>query len=169
MSRTRQSLHDRGATILDRLSRFDSKGSPWQASRGLLASDASRIVRESVARDLQALLNMRRPAWSRPTGLSGLGRSIVTCGIPDVSAFGLGTPEGKKRFLDEVLETVQEHEPRLVDAAVVPVSLLRSEFDGVLRFVIEGRVAAEERPFEVEYASEIRSRDRSVQVEEGGS
>jgi len=158
----------RGPTIIDRLSRFDDQGHPWAPRELVDRAEADRILRRSVALEIERLLRMRRPLWSSAHERAELAESLATCGVPDVNSYGLSTPSGEARFLDEMEEAISLHEPRLrnvrvsrpVDEADAPPA-----FDGVLRFQIVGELARDGRKFGVEFQSQMEFRNGRVLVE----
>jgi type VI secretion system protein ImpF len=79
-------------------------------------------VRDSVARELQALLNTR-VALDIDT-LEQRERTTIDYGIPDLSAFPLGNNEAMSRLARHISRTITVYEPRLRvrDVALEPVA-----------------------------------------------
>jgi type VI secretion system protein ImpF len=78
----------------------------------LSPSDALLLLRRSVRRDLEALLNARRRWRSLPPHLTELGTSSVGYGIPDFSAGALSDPRQRESLPAEIEATIRRFEPR---------------------------------------------------------
>lgn len=101
-------------------------------------------LKDSVAHDLESLLNTRRPAWAGEGGHAVAGplcrRSIAAYGIDDFSSRSLSSGLDRDHICESIRLAIECHEPRLCG---VCVSL--DEADGgprrCLRFVIRAVLA----------------------------
>jgi type VI secretion system protein ImpF len=114
------------ALIFERLAQpLDRQGAPAEVPR----NHDSGALRESVARELQSLLNTR-VSLDIDT-LEGRERTTIDYGIPDLSAFPLGNSEAIVRLTRHISRTISVYEPRLRvrDVALEP---LRGHRDAML-------------------------------------
>lgn len=108
-------------------------------------SEAMAILRRSVRRDVEALLNSRRRWQSWDTALKEISVSPLNFGIPDCTGgrfHGTGQREVLRR---EIEETIRRFEPRFRS---VRVRLTQAEEgqDSTLRLRIEAVLHAEPAP-----------------------
>jgi type VI secretion system lysozyme-like protein len=118
-------------TILDRLA-------PMDKGRGELGSRRDVTVEESIARDLEVLLNTRREEFLVPPEFEQTATSIVNFGIPDPAKCGslrFGPEQAKLcRWIEEA---IRNFEPRLRNVAVRVVD--RDNVAPILRFRVEAK------------------------------
>lgn len=93
-------------------------------------------LRDSVSRDLEALLNTRSEGARRiPDAFPECRKSSLTYGIPDFSSYSLLSPGDRDRIRRSIEQTVALHESRLTR---VRVSLDPPQpNDKALRFKVE--------------------------------
>jgi len=104
--------------------------------------DTMATLRNSVRRDLEALLNARRRWRPPPAHLSELKTSAIGYGIPDFTAGVLNDPKQRETLRAEIEATIRRFEPRL---AMLSVSVIdgRGALEPVLRLRIEALLHAE--------------------------
>jgi len=93
---------------------------------------------ESLQRELQRLLNTRRPAFNS-AALAGEEPTVIEYGLPDYSAMYTQNPEDQKRLVALLRSTIERFEPRLRDLKVEAKVLGNSE--KALLVKVEGTVA----------------------------
>ncbi len=148
--------------LLDRLlddrpaERADPPLSPTEAHRDLLAA---------VRRDLEALLNARRPWRSLPDGYQSLRRSPLGYGLSDFSAGAFNQVERRERLRAEVQEALSLFERRLSDVRVelAPVTLT----DPTLRMHIRAQLNADPAPAPVGFDMIADPRTAEFEVRQG--
>ena len=103
------------------------------------------VLRRSVRRDLEALLNTRRRWQSWPDGYTELSTSPLGYGIADFSSGAFNDPRRRELLRYEVEQTIRRFEPRLVR---VSVTLLdpKEELEAMVRLRIEGLLRVEPAP-----------------------
>lgn len=102
--------------LLDRLTDTD----PRTPADPPISRDASvRRYRAAVLRDVEWLLNTRRTAEPVPAALGEVRRSAFAYGLPDITGYAIGTPDGQEQLVRWVEETVATFEPRLSEVHVV--------------------------------------------------
>ncbi|OWJ63811.1 type VI secretion system baseplate subunit TssE [Inquilinus limosus] len=101
--------------LLDRL--MDPE--PGRAADAVLsAAETVERLRRSVHRDLEALLNARRPWRSVPDTTPALRLSPLAYGIPDFTAGAFNDRRQREALRAEVEETIRRFEPRLTQIQV---------------------------------------------------
>ena len=105
---------DQGAiriSLLDRLIDHDPTNSqevpPTNAER-------LRIVRQSLKRDLEDLLNTRYRCVSWPPELNQLDDSLINYGIPDFTAASLSAADDSDILVTALRRAIELFEPRLL-------------------------------------------------------
>jgi len=73
-----------------------------------------------VRRDLEWLLNTRRIAVPPDESLKEVGRSLYVYGLPDFTAYSVGTLQDEAKLIRFLHQTVKLFEPRLAQVRVVP-------------------------------------------------
>jgi type VI secretion system protein ImpF len=119
-------------TVLDRLLEPLS-------DRHEIAARSRNPLRDSIARDLEALLNTRREQELVPPEYEEAAKSLLNFGFPEVTSFGnLNSPMEQTRLCKAIEEVIRIFEPRLKKVAV---RLATNEKRGeVLGIRIEGAI-----------------------------
>lgn len=108
-------------------------------------SEAMAILRRSVRRDVEALLNSRRRWRSWETTLKEIAVSPLNFGIPDCTGgrfHGVGQREALRR---EIEDTIRRFEPRLQSVHVLLIQQEEGR-ESTLRLRIEAVLHAEPAP-----------------------
>ena len=131
MSRRDDEKYD-GSTVLDLLL--------WQEER---ADDIGRrgdMVLDSIARDLEFLLNSRREDEAIPEEYPEVSRSILNFGMPALGRYGnIGTAAEQVKLCRSMEDAVRTFEPRL-RRPQMRVRGADAGSRGVLRFTLEATV-----------------------------
>ena len=154
--------------LLPLLDRLIDDAPDQKADPPLAATDALAVLRHSVRRDLEALLNARRRWRSWPAHLTELKRSVLGYGIGDFSSGALADPARRERLCAEVEETVRIFEPRFAQVRVREIGP-HDPLDQRLRLGIEALLHAEPAPEPVAFegtidatTAEVSLRDREI-------
>lgn len=83
-----------------------------------VASEQVGRLRRAVHRDLEALLNARRPWRSVPTRLAALRTSALAFGLPDFTAGAYNDRRQRELLRAEIEATLRRFEPRLAEVRV---------------------------------------------------
>lgn len=112
------------APLFDRLAGREAVpyGDPPRALRILDRTELS----ESLQRELQRLLNTRRPEF-KSAALAGMEPTVIEYGLPDYSAMYTQNPEDRKKLVNLIQSTIERFEPRLRDLKVEASVLGNSE------------------------------------------
>jgi type VI secretion system protein ImpF len=81
-------------------------------------SQSLKELKDSVRRDLEWLLNSRRPPVEPPPSAKELLRSAYFYGLPDITGMALTSAEDQIRLVRIVEATIDAFEPRLINVAV---------------------------------------------------
>jgi type VI secretion system protein ImpF len=120
-------------------------------------------LKSAVRRDLEWLLNTRRPAGDLPEGSEALQRSVYWFGLPDFSAVSLSSPESRSDLLQGIQEAVNRFEPRLMQVRVTLVDEPSVE-SPQLRFVIDALLRLEPAPERVSFDTVMEISDGKYRV-----
>ena len=87
----------------------------------LSRAQSVRLLKNSVRRDLEWLLNTRRIGIPPDEGLKEVNRSTYVYGLPDLSAISVGSSGDRNRLVRQLTATINTFEPRLTNVRVVLV------------------------------------------------
>ena len=129
--------------LLDRLFDADPEN-PVDAPASAAESQAQ--LRRSVHRDVEALLNARRPWRSVPDSHGPLRLSPLGYGLPDFAAGAFNDRRQRELLRKEVEDTIRRFEPRLADVQVQLVgeaNMLRTTLQLRIQALLRVRPAPE--------------------------
>jgi type VI secretion system protein ImpF len=147
-------------SVLDRLIDLEPTNTKEVA---MSRAQSVRVVKASVRRDLEAMLNTRRIAVEPPAALRELNRSLYLYGLPDLSSFSLAAPADRQRLLRLLQTTIRLFEPRLTNVRVIPTAddtLNRH----TLAFRIEGVLMMRPNPEQVSFDTVLELTSGQYQV-----
>ena len=96
-------------------------------------------VKESVARDIETLLNAR-PSFE-PAQIAGYphaARSLLTFGLTDITSLSVASDRDRLRITESIRRSIADHEQRLVQVEVTVHDSV--EVGGGLRFSIRAKL-----------------------------
>ena len=138
-------------SVLDRLIDNDPKN---QSEAPLSRSQSVRLLKASVQRDLEWLLNTRRIFQEPDESLKEVGRSLYLYGLPDFSAFSMRSSGDQTRLVRQLLATVKMFEPRLANVRIVPLDASASGLQQV-RLRLEAMLLMDPAPEPVSFDTVI--------------
>ncbi len=116
-------------SLMDRLCDVDD----WPMTR----QQSMRVYRESVKRDVELLLNARRPPMPYLAKYPKASGSVMNFGLPDMNAYGSSNAD-QNALMIAILQTIRNFEPRIQN---VKVYMVRQEtVSRSLRFHVEGKL-----------------------------
>lgn len=148
-------------SVLDRL--LDDM--PDMESDPLLSfSEQSGLMREMIRRDLEALLNTRRPPQAPPERLDELKNALVSYGVDGILSASLVTDQAKLQLARLIEQRIQLFETRLSD---VRVTILKPRIEGerALRMRIQGTFRLQEGMPPISFESRIDPATQSFSLE----
>ena len=136
-------------SVLDRLSTTDD----WPITR----AQSIRYLRDSIKRNLEWLLNTRRPPIAGIEDYSLAKHTVLNYGLLDLSSLSTASSSDQRRLQAAIAEAVAHNEPRLRD---VNVRLQEGDLTKKkLRFHIEARMEIKPMPEEIAFDTVL---DRST-------
>jgi type VI secretion system protein ImpF len=128
-------------SLIDRLIDVDD----WPTTR----SNSMRMYRDSLKRDVESLLNTRRPPISNLQGYPKAAASVIHFGLTDINAFTGSAERDENALLLAILQSLREFEPRIQSPRV---SLIRNDTAARhLRFHIDGRIQFDNVPEDITF------------------
>jgi type VI secretion system protein ImpF len=128
-------------SVLDRLMDVDD----WPATR----AQSLRYFRETLKRDVEWLLNTRRPPIENIGKFERARATMLNYGLSDITTLGLSSASDQKRLRKALEQCLHEFEPRLAD---VVVTLQESQTaDRRLRFHVQGLMRINPAPEEISF------------------
>ena len=103
------------------------------ADQALTRTEEMQAIRNGFRRDLEALLNTRKPCLTPPRAYGELPVSLAADGIEDFVGAPLGTHEQRQDFVAAVERAIRTFEPRFT---TVMVTLVRPRESGERRQVL---------------------------------
>ncbi len=129
----RRMQDEEGMTVLDRLL-AQQDGAGERASRG-------NLVLDSIARDLEALMNSRRDDGEIPAEYPEVAASILNFGMPALGRYGhIGTAAEQGRLCRAMEDAVRTFERRL-KRPQVRVKEQEPRLKSMVRFTLEATLA----------------------------
>ncbi|MEM6471729.1 MAG: type VI secretion system baseplate subunit TssE [Planctomycetota bacterium] len=138
-------------SVLDRLIDFEPQ---VKSEVPMNRTQVLQQMKESVGRDLQALLNTRCRATSWSKGLNELDRSLFAYGIPDCVGLSTGSREQQEDLRQLILRAIENFEPRLINVHV-KLADTNDPSDRALRFRIDAMLRVDPAPEPVIYDSRL--------------
>ncbi len=152
-------------SIIDRLiePRGDESGDLMRRGQSV------RELEEAVRRDLQDLLNTRRAAVDGFAEDTELSRSLLTFGLPELTAFDPTVPDQRRNLQDIIETTIAKFEPRLMEVRVKSIAPDSASGRG-LRMCVEALLRVSPAPIPITFDTLVKSGSSEWQVvEPGGS
>ena len=129
----------------------------------MAAAEAMQILRQSVRKELEALLNARRRWIAPPRELTELPGSPLCYGIPDFAAGVFNNQGERDRLRLEIEATIRRFEPRFLS---VRAHLIDNDqrLDASLRLRIEAVLHADPAPEQVTFDTIVDTVNDHVRV-----
>jgi type VI secretion system protein ImpF len=128
-------------SVLDRLTQVEE----WPATR----NQSLRFFRDALKRDLEWLLNTRKPPLPELASRPVARDTVINYGLPDISSLGMSSATDQRALRTAIEGCLRAFEPRLTD---VRVTLESSDtVDRRLRFHIEGNMKLDPAPEEITF------------------
>ena len=128
------------------------------------AAEAVGVLRRSVRRDIEALLNARRRWRSWPGGYGELALSPVGYGISDFAAGAFNDPEQRDRLRLQIEQTIRRFEPRLAQVKVILADRDGATLEATLRLRIEALLRVEPAPEPIVFDTLVDPATAEVEV-----
>jgi len=134
-------------SVLDRLIGADRK---WDGTRPKNWNESLDLVKKSLLRDLQWILNTRQ--ISEPIGehFELLSKSVINFGLPDITALSADSSDTPARLRRHIEDAIEAFEPRLTDVRVT-LSNPGGSKDRRVQFLIEAELNLDPDPQRIEF------------------
>jgi type VI secretion system protein ImpF len=126
-------------------------------------AEAIALLRRSVRRDIEALLNARRRWRSWPDSYEELALSPVGYGISDFSAGAFNDAAQRDRLRAQIENMIRRFEPRLAQVRVVLLDA-DNTLEATLRLRIEALLRTEPAPEPIAFDTLVDAATAEVQV-----
>lgn len=142
-------------SVLDRLIDYEP-----EVTRESIASRQKnlRLLKQSLRRDLEWLLNTRQVVGGIPAELTEVSDSLAAYGLPDFTAASVKSLAEQNRIRREIEMAIATFEPRLADVSVYVEPM--SETERMLRFRIDARLLIDPAPEPITF-------DTALQISSG--
>jgi len=149
-------------SLIDRLIDDDPQG-----SADIHESEEEAIARYKVAlrRDLESLLNTKRPWLPVVERYPGMERSVVAYGIPDLSTEDMSVPGVRERVRRVIAQVIRAHEPRL---SGIDIEMDDGPTSRGMRLRIAAVLNLTQSEEMVVYEASVRPGDRTIEVNLAG-
>ena len=139
--------HSREATRIQAplLDRLIDEAPDRERDPALSAADTMTLLRNSVRRDLEALLNARRRWRSWPSRMTQLATSPMGYGIPDFASGAFNDAQLREQLRVQIEDTIRRFEPRFLSVRVHLIDA-KERLETTLRLRIEAVLQAEPAP-----------------------
>ncbi len=105
-------------SVLDRLIDLEPENSLENA---MSRSQSVRLLKGSVRRDLEWLLNSRKISDLPDEGLKEVNRSTYVYGLPDLSILTMASAGDRNKLVKQIIGAINLFEPRLTNVRLVMV------------------------------------------------
>lgn len=135
-----------------------------RAEKPVARAQSIRLLKISLRRDLEWLLNTRRIAEPAPESFAELNQSLYHYGLPDFTTLSVSSPRDRGKLLRVLEATVALFEPRLKD---VKVTLADAPTQGsrALRFQIEGLLQMDPAPEHISFDTVLQMTSGEYKIE----
>jgi type VI secretion system protein ImpF len=127
-------------------------------------SQSVRLLKASVRRDLEWLLNTRQNPDAVKEEYPELSRSIYNYGLPDFSSLSFDNVKDRTRLLRHLEQTIRIFEPRLASPRVIPVQMDDGRSSRIIRFQIEGLLKMDPAPEQVTFDTVLQLSSGEYQI-----
>jgi type VI secretion system protein ImpF len=131
----------------------------------LSPAESIAVLRHSLRRDLETLLNARRRWRSWPEGYTELDVSPVGYGISDFSAGAFNDPQRREGLRSDVEHTIRRFEPRLTRLRVMLVEP-KDSLEARLHLRIEALLRVEPAPEPIAFDTLVDAATAEVTVQQ---
>jgi type VI secretion system protein ImpF len=122
-----------------------------------------RLLRASVRRDLEWLLNTRRTPEAADEEFPEVAKSVHNYGLPELNALNWQSSRDRTRLARAVRESLRIFEPRLRDIQVIPMEPAAGS-PHVMRFQIEGMLEMDPAPEHISFDTTLQLASGEYQV-----
>ncbi len=148
-------------SLLDRLIDREPRA---QTDSAVSRPQSVRLLKASLRRDLEWLLNTRRNPEAAPESMNDLSQSLYNYGLPDFAALSINAPKDRDRLLLELENTVALFEPRLKDIRVSMVDDGADGYSRTIHFQIEAMLQMDPAPEQISFDTILQLSSGEYQI-----
>jgi type VI secretion system protein ImpF len=127
-------------------------------------SQSVRLMKASVRRDLEWLLNTRQNPDAAKDDFPELSRSVYNYGLPDFTSMSFDNVKDRQRLLRYLELTIRIFEPRLASPRVIAVQADEGKSSRIIRFQIEGLLKMDPAPEQVTFDTVLQLSSGEYQI-----
>jgi type VI secretion system protein ImpF len=127
-------------------------------------SQSVRLLKASVRRDLEWLLNTRQNPDAAKDEYPELCKSLYNYGLPDFTSMSFDNAKDRVRLLRHLEATIRIFEPRLASPRVIPVQADEGRSSRIIRFQIEGLLKMDPAPEQVTFDTVLQLSSGEYQI-----
>lgn len=127
-------------------------------------SQSVRLLKASVRRDLEWLLNTRQNPEAAAEQYPELSKSLFNYGLPDFTSMSFENAKDRARLLRHLEATIRIFEPRLASPRVIPVQADDGRSSRIIRFQIEGLLKMDPAPEQVTFDTVLQLSSGEYQI-----
>jgi type VI secretion system protein ImpF len=147
-------------SLIDRLIDQDPKTA---TEPPMTRAQAVRLLKSSLRRDLEWLLNSRQNPDAVGPEYRELERSLFNYGLPDVTSLSWTSPNDRQKLSRLIQATVAHFEPRISRLKVIQLEATGSSRH-VLRFQIEGLLDMDPAPEHISFDTFLQLSSGNCQI-----
>jgi type VI secretion system protein ImpF len=136
---------------------------------GMTMSSEVERLKDEVRRDLEWLLNTRRSPIAISPGMTGLKKSLVTYGLPDLCGITATDSSERDRLVKLLESVIRDFEPRLADVQVSFNPLDQDKTRSSLHYRINGMLRIDPAPEAVVFNTVLELGNRTFTVKSDGT
>jgi type VI secretion system protein ImpF len=136
---------------------------------GTSSSRETERIKDSVRRDLEWLLNSKRPPVAIPEGMTALDQSLMTYGLPDITSLAPGDTLELERFQRTLEAVIRNFEPRLSQVKVAFTPLDEDGHHASLHYRIDALLRLDPSPEPIVFDTVLDLGNRAFIVRRDGT
>jgi type VI secretion system protein ImpF len=122
-----------------------------------------RLLKASLRRDLEWLLNTRRTPDPAGTDYSEVAKSLYNYGLPDLNSLNWESVRDRSRLARVIEDVLHNFEPRLLNVRVISLEATAGSAH-VMRFQIEGMLDMDPSPEHISFDTTLQLSSGEYQV-----
>ncbi len=149
---------------LSLLDRLIDRAPREQTDQVVSRPQSVRLLKASLRRDLEWLLNTRRNPVPAPESMNDLSQSLYNYGLPDFAALTINSPKDRDRLLLELGSVVALFEPRLRDIRVQMVEEAGGGYSRTIHFQIAAMLQMDPAPEQISFDTILQLSSGEYQI-----
>lgn len=131
-------------------------------------AESVRALKAGVRRDLEWLLNTRRNPDDPGLSRVETENSVYNYGLPDFSAYSIGSPKDQTKLVRALQAAVKTFEPRMANVRIVPLEITSTGLR-TLRIRIEGLLLMDPAPELISFDTTLQLTTGDFRIKDDGN